>query len=65
MNMFSRARAVGGSLEVTIPIEVVQAQGITAGDLLEIEVKKPRKSYFGAFAGVSSFIKDDELGTCV
>lgn len=63
MKMFSRARAVGGSLMVTIPREVVEEEGILPGELLELDVGKARKSFFGAARGVGSFTKQDELNT--
>lgn len=63
MKVFSRAKVVGGSIMVTIPREAVKEQGIIPGQLLEIEVGKFKKSFFGAFAGVGPFTKEDELDT--
>ena len=63
MKVFSRTRAVGGSLVVTIPKEVVDEEGILPGELLELEVGKARKSFFGVAKGVGPFTKADELDT--
>jgi len=56
-----KTRAVGGSLIVTIPKEVAEAEGLKEGELVEIEVEKVRKSFFGAAKGVGPFTKEDEL----
>lgn len=61
MKMLSRARAVGGSLVVTIPKEVVDEEGIREGELLQLEVAKAKRSFFGAAKGIGAFTKDDEL----
>ncbi|MBI3050850.1 AbrB/MazE/SpoVT family DNA-binding domain-containing protein [Candidatus Woesearchaeota archaeon] len=46
---------------VTIPKEVVQHEGIREGEILEIEVAKPKskKSYLGALKGIGPFTKED------
>ena len=56
-----KTRAVGGSLIVTIPKEVAEAEGLKEGELVEIEVEKVKKSFFGAAKGVGPFTKEDEL----
>ena len=48
---------------VTIPKEIVREENIKEGQLLEIEVEKIRKSYFGALKGIGRFAKKDELDT--
>jgi len=40
-------RRVGGSLVVTIPDEVAQEQRLRPGELVDIEVRKAKKSFFG------------------
>ena len=30
-------------------------------ELVEVEVKKPKKDFFGALRGIDSFTKEDEL----
>ena len=46
---------------VTIPKELVREEQIHEGQLVEIEVKKPKKSFFGIARGVGPFTKEDEL----
>ncbi len=57
----TKARAVGGSLMVTIPKELAEAENLRAGEMVEIEVKKSRKSFFGALKGIGPFSKEGEL----
>ncbi len=59
LKSLTRARRVGGSLVVTIPKEIVKEEQIEENELVEIAVKKPRKSYFGALKGIGSFTKND------
>lgn len=61
MGSITTARKVGGSLVVTIPAEVAKLQNINENDLLEIEVKKKRRNYFGALKGIGKFTEEDEL----
>jgi antitoxin component of MazEF toxin-antitoxin module len=61
MRILSRARAVGGSLVVTIPKLVVKTQSIRAGDVVSIEVEKGKKDFFGSLRGVGSFTVEDEM----
>ncbi len=63
MKVFSRAKVVGGSIMVTIPREAVKEEGIVSGQLLEIEVGKFKKNFFGALSGIGAFTKEDELDT--
>jgi bifunctional DNA-binding transcriptional regulator/antitoxin component of YhaV-PrlF toxin-antitoxin module len=58
-----RSRKVGGSIVVSIPKEVAEHEGITEGELIEIDVRKARKDWFGAFKGIGPFTKEDELDT--
>lgn len=58
-----KSRKVGGSIVVSIPRKVVEHEGIQEGELLEIEVRKARKDWFGAFRGIGPFTKEDELDT--
>lgn len=62
MRVLSSARAVGGSIMVTIPKEVVSLAGIREGQLLEIEVSKPKRNFFGIARGISRMTKGDEMG---
>ena len=58
-----KTRKVGGSIVVSIPKEATEQEGIREGELVEIEVKKARKDWFGALKGIGSFSKEDELDT--
>ncbi len=54
-------KRIGGSLMIRIPADVAREEGIAAGDLVEIQVKKARKSWFGATPGIGPFTHEDEL----
>ena len=56
-----RARKVGGSIVVSIPKEVVQEEGITEGELVELDVHKATKDWFGAFPKLRPFSREEEL----
>jgi len=56
-----KVRKVGGSLVVTIPKEVVRAEGIQEGEIVRVEIKKVKKSWFGVARGVGPFTPEDEL----
>ncbi len=58
-----KVRKVGGSLVVTIPKEVVESEGIREGEVVMVDVRKAKKSFFGAASGVGSFTAEDELKT--
>lgn len=46
---------------VTVPKEIVESEGIREGEIVMIEVKKVKRSFFGAARGVGSFTAEDEL----
>lgn len=56
-----KTRKVGGSIIVSIPKEATEQEGIKEGEIVELEVRKPRKDWFGATKGVGPFTKEDEL----
>jgi len=56
-----KSRKVGGSIVVSIPKEVTEQEGIREGELVEIDVRKARKDWFGSLKGVGRFSKEDEL----
>lgn len=56
-----KTRRVGGSIVVRIPKDVVEQEGIREGELVELQVKKARKDWFGAFPGLSAFSREEEL----
>jgi hypothetical protein len=57
----AKTRKVGGSLVVTLPKELVEAEKIREGEVVKIKVKKLRKDGFGALKGVGPFTVEDEL----
>ena len=59
LKTLARTRRIGGSLVVTIPIELVKEEQLEENQVVEISVKKPRKSYFGALKGIGSFTRED------
>jgi bifunctional DNA-binding transcriptional regulator/antitoxin component of YhaV-PrlF toxin-antitoxin module len=56
----AKARKIGGSLMITIPKEVVEQEDIRAGEMVEVEVRKAKKSWFGSTPGIGPFTHDDE-----
>jgi len=59
--VLAKTRKIGGSLAVTIPIEIVKTEQIQENEWLEIEVKKTKKNYFGALKGIGRFEKEDRM----
>jgi len=57
----AKARRIGGSLMVTLPKEVVEQEGIREGELIEIEVKKAKRSFFGITPGIGPFTREDKM----
>ncbi len=58
-----RVRKVGGKLVVTIPREVAEEEGVKPGELVNLEIRKTKKSFFGAAKGIQPFTSQDELKT--
>jgi hypothetical protein len=46
---------------VSIPKEATEQEGIRVGEIVEIEIRKARRDWFGATRGVGPFTKEDEL----
>lgn len=61
MKGLTKTRAIGGSLIVTIPSEIVKTQKIRENELVEVEVKKIKKDFFGALKGIGKFNEEDKL----
>ena len=61
MKTLTRTRAIGGSLVITIPKEIVREESLGEGELVEVEVEKVRKDFFGALKGIGPFTEEDEL----
>ncbi len=59
----AKARKIGGSLMVTIPKELVEQEDIREGELVELEVRKAKRSFFGIDPGIGPMRKEDELDT--
>lgn len=63
MKALTLTRRVGGSLTVTIPVEIVREKALREGEVVEVDVERAKKSYFGAAKGIGPFTKEDELDT--
>jgi len=63
MKAIVRARKIGGSIMVRIPKELVDMEAIKDGTLVELDLKRPKKDFFGALKGIGRFSKEDELNT--
>lgn len=56
-----KARRIGGSLVVRIPREVVEQEGIREGELVELDVRKAKRDWFGVLRGLKPFSREDEM----
>jgi len=61
MKALTRTRKVGGSLVVTLPNEIVKSETLEENELIELEIKKHKRSFFGALKGIGPFTKKDKL----
>lgn len=61
MEALAQTKKIGGSIMVTIPKEIIREEAIQEGEMVIIEIKKPKKSFFGSLKGMSSFTKEDEF----
>jgi len=61
MKSLTKTRAIGGSLVVTVPVQIVQEEGLKEGELVELEVKKRKKDFFGVLKGVGPFVREDRM----
>lgn len=61
LKSLSRIRSVGGSLIVTIPKEIVREKCLNEGEIVELEIEKPKKNFFGALRGIGSFTHEDRM----
>jgi len=61
MTALAKIRALGGSLAVTIPIEIVRENMLREDEIVEIEIRKHKKDYFGALKGLEKFTEADRL----
>jgi antitoxin component of MazEF toxin-antitoxin module len=58
-----KTRKIGGSIVVRIPKDVVEQEDIREGELVELQVRKVRKDWFGAFPQLEPFSREEELDT--
>ena len=63
METISKVKAIGGSLMVRIPKDLVVLESIREGELVKIKIKKIKKSGFGLLKGMRSFKEEDEFDT--
>jgi len=61
MKALAKTRVVGGSIMVTIPAEIVREKAIRDNEMIEIEVNKIKRDYFGALKGIGHFTREDRL----
>ncbi len=52
MKAFVKAKKIGGSIMVRVPKEIVEEESIKEGTLVQIDVTRPRKDFFGALKGL-------------
>ena len=58
---YVRTRRVGGSIVVTIPMEVVEIARIKEGETLKLEIDRPRSSYFGTLKGIGRINHEERM----
>jgi antitoxin component of MazEF toxin-antitoxin module len=58
-----KTRKIGGSIVVRIPKDLVEQEDIREGELVELQVRKVRKDWFGAFPQLEPFSREEELDT--
>jgi len=56
-----KARRIEGSIVVRIPKELVDEEQISEGKLVEVEVRKATRDWFGAFPSLKAFSREEEL----
>jgi len=61
MKSLTRTRTIGGSLIVTIPKELVREKSLEEGELIELQVEKIKKDFFGALRDIKPFSRKDRM----
>ena len=61
MEALIKTRKIGGSLVITIPRVIVEEEGLMPNQIVEINVKKIKKSGFGIAKGIGPFLKEDKF----
>ena len=59
-NTIQTTKKIGGSLMVRIPKDLADHEGIHEGDSVQLEIKKIRKDWFGAFKGLAPYNKETD-----
>lgn len=59
----TETRQVGGSLMVAIPKSLRKAMGLEKNQLVEIEIRAVKPSFFGKFKGIGKLSAGDRLDT--
>ena len=59
VTVLTKTRRVGGSVMVTLPKDAVETLGVEEGEIVEITIRLPRKSYLGALRGIGTFSEKD------
>ncbi|TLZ69650.1 MAG: AbrB/MazE/SpoVT family DNA-binding domain-containing protein [Methanobacteriota archaeon] len=57
--VLAKAKRVGGSIMVTLPKQIVDLLGVVEGDVVELEVQLPRRSFLGSLRGIGAFTEAD------
>ena len=61
METLTRIRAVGGSLIVTIPKEIVREMSVKEGELVKVNLEKVKIDGFGLLKGIGKFTRKDRM----
>ena len=61
MKSIVRTRNIGGSLVVTIPIEIVKTEMLEKEDVVEIQIEKVKRDFFGELKGLKPFTRVDRM----
>lgn len=61
MEAIVRTRKVGGSIMATIPSDIAKKLNIGENEVIEIDVKKQKKSFFGIAKKISEFREEDRF----
>jgi antitoxin component of MazEF toxin-antitoxin module len=56
-----KTRKIGGSIVVRIPKDVAEREGIREDEFVEIDVKKAKGEWYGAFPTLKKFSREEEL----
>ena len=60
--VLQRMQKIGGSLMIRIPKEVVALEHLEEGEIIQAEINKVRKDWFGAAPGLKPFNKEEDRG---